>query len=67
MASVEAVVLTFARHETTGAVKRVIRGIRMDEARRLADEALRQETSRAVVALLHEALAKALPEPRAVG
>jgi phosphotransferase system enzyme I (PtsI) len=45
-------------------VKRVIRGVRLDEARALAAEALRQETSGAVVALLHDALRRALPDTR---
>ncbi len=48
-------------------VKRVIRGINMDQARELAVEALRQESSQAVIALLHDALRRALPETRAVG
>ena len=43
-------------------VKRVIRGVRLDQARALAAEALRQETSGAVVALLHDALRRALPD-----
>ncbi|MCA1684536.1 MAG: phosphoenolpyruvate--protein phosphotransferase [Planctomycetia bacterium] len=47
-------------------VKRVIRGIRLDQAQALAAESLRQETSGAVVALLHDALRRALPETPAV-
>ena len=43
-------------------VKRVIRGIRIEQARAVAAEALRQETAQAVVELLHEALRRALPE-----
>lgn len=43
-------------------VKRVIREIRLDQAQALAAESLRQESSCAVVALLHEALRRALPE-----
>ena len=43
-------------------VKRVIRGIRIEQARSVAAEALRQETAQAVVELLHEALRRALPE-----
>ena len=48
-------------------VKRVIRGIRLDQARALAAESLRQETSGAVIALLHEALRHALPDTPAHG
>ena len=44
-------------------VKRVIRGIRLEQARALAAEALLRETSQAVVALLHDALRRALPDP----
>ena len=43
-------------------VKRVIRGVRIEQARALADEALRQETAQAVVALLQEALRLAVPD-----
>jgi phosphotransferase system enzyme I (PtsI) len=43
-------------------VKRVIRVARVDQAQTLAAEALRQETSEAVVALLHDALRRALPD-----
>jgi phosphoenolpyruvate-protein phosphotransferase (PTS system enzyme I) len=43
-------------------VKRIIRGIGMEQARAVAVEALRQETAQAVVELLHEALRQALPE-----
>jgi phosphoenolpyruvate-protein phosphotransferase (PTS system enzyme I) len=43
-------------------VKRVIRGIRLEQARALAAEALRQETSQAVVARLHDVLHHALPD-----
>jgi phosphotransferase system enzyme I (PtsI) len=43
-------------------IKRVIRGIRAEEAQALAAEALRQETSQAVVALLDGALRRALPD-----
>ena len=48
-------------------IKRLIRCIDMEEARKLAEEALLLETSQAVVALLQEALWRALPEARAVG
>jgi phosphotransferase system enzyme I (PtsI) len=43
-------------------IKRVIRGISLEEARAIAADALRQESSRAVVTLLHDALRRALPE-----
>ena len=43
-------------------VKRVIRGINLEQARTLAEEALRLDTSQAVIALLHDALSRALPE-----
>ena len=43
-------------------VKRVIRAVRLDQARALASEALRQETSQAVAALIQDALRKALPD-----
>ncbi len=43
-------------------VKRVIRGIRIEQARTVAAAALCQDTSQAVVRLLHEALCRALPE-----
>lgn len=43
-------------------VKRVIRGVRLDQAQALAAEALRRETSGEVVALLHDALRRALPD-----
>jgi phosphotransferase system enzyme I (PtsI) len=43
-------------------VKRIIRGIRTDQARAVAAEALRQETTQAVVHLLHDSLRKAFPE-----
>ena len=43
-------------------VKRVIRGVRLEQARTLAAAALRQETSEAVVALLKDALRRAVPE-----
>ena len=43
-------------------VKRVIRSIRLDQAQALAVEALRQETSEAVAALLRQALQTALPD-----
>jgi phosphotransferase system enzyme I (PtsI) len=46
-------------------VKRVIRGIAMEQARSLAAEALRQETSQAVVTLLQGALRAALPDTAA--
>ncbi|MDR3634048.1 MAG: phosphoenolpyruvate--protein phosphotransferase, partial [Isosphaeraceae bacterium] len=38
-------------------VKQVIRRIRLDQAKAVADEALRQETAEAVLRVLHEALA----------
>jgi phosphotransferase system enzyme I (PtsI) len=44
-------------------VKRVIRGIRLDQARAVAGEALLQETAQGVLRLLHEALRRALPDP----
>lgn len=47
-------------------VKRVIRGIRMEQARALADEALALNTSQAVVSLLQKAHQAALPETRAL-
>jgi phosphotransferase system enzyme I (PtsI) len=43
-------------------VKRVIRGIAIEQARTVAAEALRQDTAQVVVELLHEALHRALPE-----
>jgi len=43
-------------------VKRVLRGIRIEQAREVAAAALRQETSQAVIQLLHEALYRALPD-----
>ena len=43
-------------------IKRVIRGIGAEDARAVAAEALRQETSQAVVRLLDEALRRALPD-----
>jgi len=43
-------------------VKRVIRGIGIDQAQAVATEALAQESAQAVVHLLHEALRRALPE-----
>jgi len=43
-------------------VKRVIRGVRMEQTQALAREALRQETAGAVVALLQDALRLALPD-----
>jgi phosphotransferase system enzyme I (PtsI) len=43
-------------------VKRVIRGISIEQAQAVAAEALRQETAEAVVQLLHEALCRALPD-----
>jgi phosphotransferase system enzyme I (PtsI) len=43
-------------------VKRVIRAVRLDQARALAAEALRQETSQAVAALVQDALRQALPD-----
>jgi phosphotransferase system enzyme I (PtsI) len=43
-------------------VKRVIRRIRLEEARSLAAEVLRQETAQTVVKLIHDALRCALPE-----
>lgn len=43
-------------------VKRVIRGIHLEQAKALAAEALRKETSRDVVALLRDALRQALPD-----
>jgi phosphotransferase system enzyme I (PtsI) len=43
-------------------VKRIIRGIRTDQARAVAAEALRQETTQAVVDLLHDSLRRAFPE-----
>ena len=44
-------------------VKRVIRGIGIEQACAVAAEALGRETAEAVVASLHEALRQALPEP----
>jgi phosphotransferase system enzyme I (PtsI) len=43
-------------------IKRVIRGTSAEDARAVAAEALRQETSQAVVRLLDEALRRALPD-----
>ncbi len=43
-------------------VKRVIRGIRLEQAQALAAEALLGETSQSVVAMLHEALRCAVPD-----
>jgi phosphotransferase system enzyme I (PtsI) len=43
-------------------VKRVIRAVRMEEARALASEVLRQETASAVLTLLQDALRGALPD-----
>jgi phosphotransferase system enzyme I (PtsI) len=43
-------------------VKRIIRGISVEQARAVSLEALRQETAQAVVHLLHEALRRALPD-----
>jgi phosphoenolpyruvate-protein phosphotransferase (PTS system enzyme I) len=43
-------------------IKRVIRGISAEDARAVAAEALRQETSEAVVRLLEESLHRALPD-----
>ncbi len=43
-------------------IKRVIRGIRAEDARTVAAEALCQETSQAVVRLLENALRRALPD-----
>jgi len=54
--------LSMAPHQLPE-VKRVVRGIRFEEARALAAEALLQGTSQAVVALLHDALRRAaLPD-----
>jgi phosphotransferase system enzyme I (PtsI) len=47
-------------------VKRVIRGIRMEQARAVAAQALRLDTAQAVVSLLHGALGAALPDPSAL-
>ena len=44
-------------------MKRVVRAIRLDDARVLAAEALRQDTAAGVVALLQDGLRHALPEP----
>jgi phosphotransferase system enzyme I (PtsI) len=43
-------------------VKRVIRGVTLAEAQALAAEALRQETTEAVLTLLRDALGRALPD-----
>jgi phosphotransferase system enzyme I (PtsI) len=43
-------------------VKRVIRGVRLDQARTLAAEALRLDTAEEVAALLEDALRSAVPE-----
>jgi phosphoenolpyruvate-protein phosphotransferase (PTS system enzyme I) len=43
-------------------IKRVIRGVRAEDARALAAEALRLDTSQAVVSLLDGALRRALPD-----
>jgi phosphotransferase system enzyme I (PtsI) len=43
-------------------VKRVIRGVSLERARTLADEALRQDSAQVIVALLHDALRRALPD-----
>jgi phosphotransferase system enzyme I (PtsI) len=43
-------------------VKRVFRGIHIEQARALAEEALRQETAAAIVARLQEALRLAVPD-----
>jgi phosphotransferase system enzyme I (PtsI) len=47
-------------------VKRVIRGIRLDQARAVAEASLREDTAEGVVAHLHEALNGALPDTPAV-
>lgn len=47
-------------------VKRVIRGIRMEQARAVAAEALLQDTSQAVVNLLQNVLQATLPDTRAL-
>jgi phosphotransferase system enzyme I (PtsI) len=43
-------------------IKRVIRGIRLEDAEAVAAEALRRETARDVAELLEGALRRALPE-----
>jgi len=43
-------------------IKRVIRGIPIETARRVADEALNLDSSEAIVSLLHETLSHALPD-----
>ena len=43
-------------------VKRVIRGVRLDEAKALAAEALRRDNARSVVDLLQQALRRSLPD-----
>jgi len=43
-------------------IKRIIRAIRLEEARALAQTALEQETAERVIDLLHEAYRRALPE-----
>ncbi|MBV8232648.1 MAG: hypothetical protein JO329_21920, partial [Planctomycetaceae bacterium] len=43
-------------------VKRVCRGVHIEQAKALAEEALRQETAAAVVARLQEALRLAVPD-----
>jgi phosphotransferase system enzyme I (PtsI) len=43
-------------------VKRVIRGISVEQAQAVVTEAMRQETAQAVVQRLHEALRRALPD-----
>jgi phosphotransferase system enzyme I (PtsI) len=49
-------------------VRRVIRGVRLQTARELAQQALRQESAEAVTALLEAALHEALPDtPRSAG
>jgi phosphotransferase system enzyme I (PtsI) len=43
-------------------IKRVIRGIRIEDAKTVAAEALRLETAQEIVALLHESLRRELPD-----
>jgi phosphotransferase system enzyme I (PtsI) len=43
-------------------IKRIIRGVSIEDARRVADEALKLESSDAIVSLLHETLNHALPD-----
>ncbi|MGP0064444.1 MAG: putative PEP-binding protein, partial [Isosphaeraceae bacterium] len=47
-------------------IKRVIRGIRLEDAEALAAEALRRDTARDIAELLEGVLRRALPDPTAI-